>query len=171
MQYLKELDIVHFTSNFYMLKNQKVNFHNNYPTNIYGHTEKIRISLKKIRDFILCCRKTLDEVDDVFDGVEEIIYKPKKYNIYIYIYMSKSRRDIYTLNGIIHNKGPRKSIFNWNHISDELSDAHIEELKSYYKTYHKKCWAYKQAVKRLKNGDYRGIHYPSYLHPEVLLLV
>ena len=43
-----------------------------------SRTKKIRISLKKIRDFILCCGKTLDEVDDVFDGVEEIIYKPKK---------------------------------------------------------------------------------------------
>ena len=39
-----------------------------------GNIEKIRISLKKI----ICCRKTLDEVDDVFDGIEEIIYKPKK---------------------------------------------------------------------------------------------
>ena len=70
--------------------------------------------------------------------------------------MSKSRRDIYTLNGIIQNKGPRKSIFNWNHISVELSDAQIEELKSYYKTYHKKCWAYKQAVKRLKKWKLLG---------------
>ena len=70
--------------------------------------------------------------------------------------MSKSRRDIYTLNGIIHNKGPPKSIFNWNHISDELSDAQIEELKSYYKTYHKKCWAYKQAVKRFKKWKLLG---------------
>ena len=70
--------------------------------------------------------------------------------------MSKSRRDIYTLNGIIQNKGPRKSIFNWNHISDKLSDAQIEELKSYYKTYHKKCWAYKQAVKRLKKWRLLG---------------
>ena len=43
-----------------------------------AYTEKMPISLKKIRDFILCCIKTLDEVDDVFDGVEEIIYKPKK---------------------------------------------------------------------------------------------
>jgi len=41
------------------------------------NTEKTRISLKKIKDFILCCRKTLDEVDDVFDDIEEIIYKPK----------------------------------------------------------------------------------------------
>ena len=70
--------------------------------------------------------------------------------------MSKSRRDIYTLNGIIQNKGPRKNIFNWNHISDKLSDAKIEELKSYYKTYHKKCWAYKQAVKRFKKWNLLG---------------
>ena len=40
------------------------------------NTEKIRISLKRIGDFILCWRKTLDEADDVFDVVEEIIYKP-----------------------------------------------------------------------------------------------
>ena len=70
--------------------------------------------------------------------------------------MSKSRRDIYTLNGIIHNKGARKSIFNWNHISDELSDEQIEELKSYYKTYHKKCWAYKRSVKRFKKWRLLG---------------
>ena len=44
------------------------------------NTEKIKYSLKKLRDFILCCRKTLDEADDVFDVVEEIIYKPKIYN-------------------------------------------------------------------------------------------
>ena len=43
-----------------------------------SRTKKILDFLKRIRDFILCCRKTLDEVDDVFDGVEEIIYKPKK---------------------------------------------------------------------------------------------
>ena len=40
--------------------------------------EKIKHSLKKVRDFILCCRKTLDNAEDVFDGVEEVIYKPKK---------------------------------------------------------------------------------------------
>ena len=60
----------------------------------------------------------------------------------------------------MYMKELQKNIFNWNHISDELSDAQIEELKSYYKTYHKNCWAYKQAVKRLKNGNYWGIHYP-----------
>ena len=53
-------------------------------------------------------------------------------------------------------KESRQNIFNWNHISDELSDAQIEELKSYFKTYHKKCWAYKQAVKRLKKWKLLG---------------
>ena len=53
-------------------------------------------------------------------------------------------------------KKPQKSIFDWNHISDKLTDEQIEELKSYYKTYHKKCWAYKQAVKRLKKWRFIG---------------
>ena len=47
-------------------------------------------------------------------------------------------------------KEPRKSIFNWNHISDELTNEQIDELKSYYHTYHKKCWAYEQKSKHLK---------------------
>ena len=64
--------------------------------------------------------------------------------------MSESRTGIYTLNGIIHNKGPPKSIFNWNDISDKLTEEQIEELKSYFHSYHKKCWAYKKAVKHLK---------------------
>ena len=42
------------------------------------------------------------------------------------------------------------SIFNWNHISEELTKEEIDELKSYYRTYHKKCWAYKQALKKFK---------------------
>ena len=32
-----------------------------------------------------------------------------------------------------------KSIFNWNHISVELNEEQVEELKSYYHSYHKKC--------------------------------
>ena len=50
----------------------------------------------------------------------------------------------------------RKGIFNWNHISDKLTEEQIEELKSYYKTYHKKCWAYQQAVKHLKKWRLLG---------------
>ena len=50
----------------------------------------------------------------------------------------------------------RKSIFNWNHISDKLTKDQINELKAYYHTYHRKCWAYKQAVKRYKKWKLLG---------------
>ena len=70
--------------------------------------------------------------------------------------MKEPRKSIYTLNGIIHNKGPLKSIFNWNHTSDELTEEQIEELKSYYQTYHKKCWAHKQALKSFKTQKLLG---------------
>ena len=53
-------------------------------------------------------------------------------------------------------KEPRKSIFNWNHISDELTEEQVEELKSYYHSYHKKCWAYKQALKTFKKWRLLG---------------
>ena len=68
-------------------------------------------------------------------------------------------------------KEQRKNIFHWNHISNKLTEEQIEELKAYYQSYHKKCFAYKLATKRLKNGNYWEIHYPSYLHLEVLLPV
>ena len=35
----------------------------------------------------------------------------------------------------MYMKYPLKSIFNWNHISDKLTEEQIEELKSYYHTY------------------------------------
>jgi len=50
----------------------------------------------------------------------------------------------------------RKSVFTWNHISKKLTEEQIEELKSYYQTYHKKCWAYKQATKRFKKWNLLG---------------
>ena len=53
-------------------------------------------------------------------------------------------------------KEPRKSIFNWNHISDELTEEQVEELKSYNKSYHKKCWAYKQALKTFRKWRLLG---------------
>ena len=49
-----------------------------------------------------------------------------------------------------------QNIFNWNHISNELSKEEQDELKSYYQTYHKKCWVYKFAVKRLKKWKLLG---------------
>ena len=42
------------------------------------------------------------------------------------------------------------NIFNWNHISDDLTEDQIDELKGYYASYHRKSWAYKQAMKHLK---------------------
>ena len=50
----------------------------------------------------------------------------------------------------------RKSIFNWNHISAKLSKEQVNELKSYYKTYHRKCWAYKRAMKKFKKMKLLG---------------
>ena len=50
----------------------------------------------------------------------------------------------------------RKIIFKWNHISDELTEEQVEELKSYYQSYHKKCWAFKQALKSFKKWRLLG---------------
>ena len=50
----------------------------------------------------------------------------------------------------------KKSVINFNHISEELTESQITELKSYYKTYHKKMWIYKAAYKRLKAWQLAG---------------
>ena len=34
-----------------------------------------------------------------------------------------------------------KNIFDWNHISSNLTQDQMTELKEYYQTYHRKCWA------------------------------
>ena len=47
----------------------------------------------------------------------------------------------------------KRKIFDWNHISEKLTDDQIMELKAYYHSYHRKCWAYKQAVRRLKKWN------------------
>ena len=44
----------------------------------------------------------------------------------------------------------KNKIFDWNYISDKLSEEQIKELKKYYHTYHRKCWLYKYALKRFK---------------------
>ena len=44
----------------------------------------------------------------------------------------------------------KRDIITFNHISDELTESQIDELKSYYRTYHKKMWMYKKTYKRLK---------------------
>ena len=50
----------------------------------------------------------------------------------------------------------KRKIFDWNHISDKLTDDQIMELKAYYHSYHRKCWAYKQAVRRFKKWKLIG---------------
>ena len=50
----------------------------------------------------------------------------------------------------------KRKIFDWNHISDKLTDGQIMELKAYYHSYHRKCWAYKQAVRRFKKWKLLG---------------
>ena len=42
------------------------------------------------------------------------------------------------------------NIFDWNHISPSLSPEQVDELKSYYRVYHRKCWAYKKAYKKYR---------------------
>ena len=49
-----------------------------------------------------------------------------------------------------------KNIFDWNHISSNLTQDQITELKEYYQTYHRKCWAFKQAAKRFKKWKLLG---------------
>ena len=48
------------------------------------------------------------------------------------------------------------NIFDWNHISTGLNEEEREELKSYYKVYHRKFWAFKRALKRYKLLRYLG---------------
>ena len=50
----------------------------------------------------------------------------------------------------------KRKIFDWNHISDKLTDDQIMELKTYYHSYHRKCWAFKQALKRFKKWKLLG---------------
>ena len=47
----------------------------------------------------------------------------------------------------------RRSIFNWNHVSEKLTDDQISELKALYKFYHKKYWLYKASFKSFKKMD------------------
>ena len=48
--------------------------------------EKLRELFKKLRDLISCCKKTIDEVDDVFEHIDDLqrsdnpIHKPKVEN-------------------------------------------------------------------------------------------
>ena len=47
----------------------------------------------------------------------------------------------------------RKNIFNWNHVSEKLTDDQISELKALYKYYHKKYWLSKMTYKYYKKAE------------------
>ena len=47
----------------------------------------------------------------------------------------------------------RKNIFNWNHISENLTEDQISELKALYRFYHKKYWLYKMTFKYFKKSE------------------
>ena len=47
----------------------------------------------------------------------------------------------------------RKSIFNWNHVSENLTEDQISELKALYKFYHKKYWLFKMTFKYFKKAE------------------
>ena len=47
----------------------------------------------------------------------------------------------------------RESIFNWNHVSEKLTEKQISELKALYKFYHKKYWLAKMTFKYFKKAE------------------
>ena len=47
----------------------------------------------------------------------------------------------------------RKSIFNWNHIDENLTEDQISELKEFYRYYHKKHWLNKMTYKYFKKAE------------------
>ena len=47
-------------------------------------------------------------------------------------------------------------VTDFNHVSNTLSSDQIDELKSYYKTYHKKMWIYKKAYKSYRKWKLIG---------------
>ena len=47
----------------------------------------------------------------------------------------------------------RISIFNWNHVSEKLTEDQISELKALYKFYHKKFWLAKMTFKYYKKAE------------------
>ena len=46
-----------------------------------------------------------------------------------------------------------KNIFNWNHVSEKLTEDQISQLKALYKFYHKKYWLAKMTFKYFKKAE------------------
>lgn len=50
---------------------------------VYMNKEKIKEQLRRLRDFVLCCKKAADEVDSILEDINELqwfdnpIYKPE----------------------------------------------------------------------------------------------
>ena len=53
-------------------------------------------------------------------------------------------------------KRKRGELFYFNHISNQLAEEQIDELKAFYKNYHKKSWVFKQALKKFKRMKFVG---------------
>ena len=49
-----------------------------------------------------------------------------------------------------HKSSGPSNIFDFNHISKDLSEEIEQTLKEFYKFYHKKWWCYNKAFKRYK---------------------
>ena len=47
----------------------------------------------------------------------------------------------------------RERIFNWNHVSENLTEDQISELKALYKFYHKQYWLHKESFKSFKKKN------------------
>ena len=47
-------------------------------------------------------------------------------------------------------------VIEFNHVSNTLTSDQIDELKSYYRTYHKKMWTFKKAYKKFKKRKLIG---------------
>ena len=47
----------------------------------------------------------------------------------------------------------RKSIFNWNHISKDLSEDQVKQLKEYYEVYHKRYGGSNKPIKATKRRN------------------
>ena len=50
----------------------------------------------------------------------------------------------------------RERIFNWNHVSENLTEDQISELKALYKFYHKQYWLHKESFKSFKKKNILG---------------
>ena len=92
--------------------------------------------------------KTATLINEIITSLERLIISIR--TLYANIKRSFKKEKNITI------KYMTKNIFNWKHISSNLTQDQITELKEYYQTYHRKCWAFKQAAKRFKKWKLLG---------------